>query len=72
MTSNLRLDNLGVQITWMGKRGMRWGELIVFRKKIARFPPFAYLLIHLGGNDITTTKDEELYAQNKHDICVID
>ena len=28
MTSNLRLDNLGVQITWMGKRGMRLGELI--------------------------------------------
>ena len=26
--SNLRLDYFGVQVTWMGRRGMRWGELI--------------------------------------------
>ena len=56
----------------MGKQGIRLGSLsIVLRKKYPDFLSAAYLLIHLGGNDITTTKNEELCAQIEHNICVI-
>ena len=67
------LSATGLLPIWMGRREMRWGELIdCTLRKLARFPPLAYLLIHLEGNDITTTKNEELNAQIEHDICVID
>ncbi|XP_062610981.1 uncharacterized protein LOC134272832 isoform X1 [Saccostrea cucullata] len=72
LTTNLRLENLGVQVTWIGKRGMKWGDLIdSMEQKLTKCPPPAYLVIHLGGNDITSIKSEVLCTRIEHDICLM-
>lgn len=69
LTTNLRFDNLGVQVTWIGKRRMKLGEIITCTEKtLMKFSPTAYLIIHLGGNDITSIKSEELCTRLEHDI----
>ncbi|XP_053560909.1 uncharacterized protein LOC128651976 isoform X2 [Bombina bombina] len=59
-------ENLGfahrlASIRWIGKRGMRWGELVAtIQQTRKRWGPPDALIIHLGGNDIGALPLKEL------------
>lgn len=57
---NLLLDPLSVNVRWCGQRGMRWDDL---RRQIQwiglhRVP--SMILVHLGGNDITSSTIQKM------------
>ncbi len=65
-------QNLGQEhdkTIWMGKSGMRWGQLLpaVQYHMISRGSP-KILIIHLGGNDIDTVKQIVLRKAVQNDL----
>jgi hypothetical protein len=66
--------NLGLQITgytlhWLGKRGMRWKEVIpTFDEYLLTRPQPQILLIQLGSNDLAILKSKELIELIRLDV----
>ena len=65
---------LGLQITgytlhWLGKRGMRWKEVIpTFDEYLLTRPQPQILLIQLGSNDLAILKSKELIELIRLDV----
>lgn len=53
--------NLGVRVSWLSRRGMRWEELMpLLWEKVAKFGPPDILVIHLGENDLANRGSVDL------------
>ncbi len=63
---------LGFRVLWKGQRGMKWDSLVpLLRHKLTRNPPPAWLLIHLGSNDITDQQIGQLIKTLDADFAQI-
>jgi len=70
--AHLGLLNRGYNVRWFGKRGMLWNDLTAtVEQNIKEFPPPAFILIHLGANDICRTKSFDLIEDMKRDLLKI-
>ncbi|XP_077197189.1 uncharacterized protein LOC143839266 isoform X3 [Paroedura picta] len=68
--------NLGlgehINISWLGRRGMRWPELLeAVAAEVRSAGPPAALIIHLGGNDLPSTKRVQLKMSIIGDLVVL-
>ena len=63
----------GVQsIKWVGRRGMRWHQLMhEFQYLTMHAPPPKVLVLHLGANDITTVRCSHLRNCMRGDILLM-
>lgn len=66
---NLHLQHLGAKIKWIGKRGMSWYDVRrTLSLHLSQSAPPQFLIIHTGGNDLTTTSTSVLSARIENDI----
>ncbi|XP_041346999.1 uncharacterized protein LOC121366737, partial [Gigantopelta aegis] len=69
LNSHLRLERLGVNISWMGRRGLKWdGAMYNIRKRLVENPPPQYIVLHVGSNDVTEIATAELCVKVERDI----
>ena len=60
---------LSADITWMGKDGMCWGEVIPrLSTELATKTPPDILVLHLGGNDLGQVQRYKLLQRMKKDL----
>lgn len=65
----MALQYNNVHIRWIGKRGMLWDELsATVSRTLKDFSPPAFLLIHLGANDLGRTKLKVLMEDMEREI----
>ncbi|XP_029461204.1 uncharacterized protein LOC115093507 [Rhinatrema bivittatum] len=70
--ADLQLEKLQWKLCWMGKRGMKWSDLLSFLQgqiDILGVPKI--LLIHLGGNEIGKESCRALLSSMRKDIASI-
>ncbi|XP_029464313.1 uncharacterized protein LOC115095151 [Rhinatrema bivittatum] len=69
---NLNLTPEGVRVRWIGKGGLRWGELCaMLQGNIDRWGAPEWLIIHLGGNDVGRVTCRELIKMMRKDMASI-
>ncbi|KAJ8321181.1 hypothetical protein KUTeg_001306, partial [Tegillarca granosa] len=69
LSRHLRLEHLGVHISWFGKRGMIWEDvLLTVSHKLTYLPPPKVLILHVGANNIPSTNTGILCNRIKQDI----
>ncbi|XP_048245294.1 uncharacterized protein LOC125376902 [Haliotis rufescens] len=69
---DLGLQKYGLSLTWYGSRGMKWKSLLPFlQQKLRRSPPPAWLLLHLGGNDLGDVPTTVLLQTVSRDLTKI-
>ncbi|XP_029449774.1 uncharacterized protein LOC115087134 [Rhinatrema bivittatum] len=56
---------------WLGKRGMRWVQLMPCILQYARQLPQPDIICHLGGNDLVAVKNIDLIITIKKDLTAI-
>ncbi|XP_069060289.1 divergent protein kinase domain 2B isoform X2 [Pleurodeles waltl] len=70
--TQLGLDGARIRVIWVGKSGMRWGELlVVLSRKIERGICPDLLVIHLGENDLVSLSGIGLLKIMKMDLVRI-
>ena len=66
------MPNLGLpnqRVLWLGSGGMRWCDLMPkFQLAMLSNSPPKMILVHLGGNDLTTVKQGKLMGMIKKDL----
>ncbi|KAJ1178852.1 hypothetical protein NDU88_004094 [Pleurodeles waltl] len=68
----LGLDGSRIRVSWVGKSGMRWGELLyVLAKRMERGVCPDLLVLHLGENDLVALSGIGLLKVMKMDLCRI-
>ncbi|KAJ1189037.1 hypothetical protein NDU88_005789 [Pleurodeles waltl] len=68
----LGLDGSRIKISWVGKSGMRWGELLyVLAKRMEQGVCPDLLVLHLGENDVVALSGIGLLKVMKLDLCRI-
>ncbi|XP_041436084.1 uncharacterized protein LOC121399440 isoform X2 [Xenopus laevis] len=60
-----------MKIVWLGKRGMRWEQLRGMSLGAAKRNPIDLLIIHAGGNDLTSHRTPALIENMKADLTDI-
>ena len=66
---NLGLQIKGYTLHWLGKRGMRWKEVIpTFDEYLLTRPRPQIVLIQLGSNDLAILKSNELIELIRLDV----
>ncbi|XP_041417684.1 uncharacterized protein LOC121393371 isoform X1 [Xenopus laevis] len=60
-----------MKIAWLGKRGMRWEQLRGMSLGAAERNPIDLLIIHAGGNDLTSHRTPALIENMKADLTDI-
>ncbi|KAJ8322171.1 hypothetical protein KUTeg_000642 [Tegillarca granosa] len=72
LNRHLRLEQQGVHINWMGKRGMKWHNVLTtVSKNIRNFPVPRILILHVGGNDLIDYTTSMLCAKIEYDISIL-
>ena len=70
--SNLSFDKQAARISWLGRRGMKWNNLIPYiRARVQTICPPQVLVIQLGSNDLTDTGGRQLCAKIEQDIIAL-
>lgn len=66
---HIGLQSNNVHITWMGRRGMKWGDLkTIFYSELETKAAPSVVIIHLGSNDLCQQKTSILYNAIRKDI----
>ena len=69
---NLGLNEIGINLRWLGVRGMRWSQLLPkVSTLLAQHPPPDILIIHVGANDILSIPSKTLAANIQTDLATI-
>ncbi|KAJ8320209.1 hypothetical protein KUTeg_001796 [Tegillarca granosa] len=72
LNRHLRLEQQGVHINWMGKRGMKWHNVLTtVSKNIRNFPVPRIWILHVGGNDLIDYTTSMLCAKIEYDISIL-
>ncbi|CAH2286143.1 Hypothetical predicted protein [Pelobates cultripes] len=69
---NLGLESNAVKVFWKGIRGAKWSQLFeIIQQCMLSFPYPEVVIVHLGGNDIGSTKSVNLIKEIKSDLVCI-
>lgn len=74
LNNNLRLENIKVDITWTGIRGMHWRDLIPKVRQmlsVSQAGPPSMMILHLGSNDLVDRPCAELQEAIANDIQLL-
>ncbi|XP_029432173.1 mucin-5AC-like [Rhinatrema bivittatum] len=65
---HLGLAKDGIELQWLGSRKMMWDELVLSLLHRWKFAPPIALVIHLGGNDLVSTRRVTLMEKVEMDL----